>query len=80
MTELFPSTLGWVPQGRVSAVRGNVVDVRFPMGFLPPLRQALRCGDTNEIVLEVLNHLSAELVRTVALTATRGMVRDMPIQ
>ena len=79
MTELLPSTLGWVPQGRVSAVRGNVVDVRFPMGFLPPLRQALRCGDTNEIVLEVLNHLSAELVRTVALIATRGMVRDMPV-
>lgn len=62
--------------GRIVAVRGSVVDVRFTEQ-LPPPRQALHSGDQNEIVLEVQGHLGTDLVRTIALTPTRGLARDM---
>jgi F-type H+-transporting ATPase subunit beta len=65
------------PAGRVVAVRGNVVDVRFAPP-LPPRRQALRTGD-DDIVLEVESHLSPDLVRCFALTPTRGLARGATV-
>ncbi|OGA99583.1 MAG: F0F1 ATP synthase subunit beta [Burkholderiales bacterium RIFCSPHIGHO2_12_FULL_61_11] len=77
MTALTPPPpLMQLNHGRIVAVRGSVVDVRFA-AQLPPPRQALRSGDKNEIVLEVQGHLGADLVRTIALTPTRGLARDM---
>jgi len=67
-----------VVSGQVVAVRGNVVDVRFPAP-LPPPRQALRSGADGEVVLEVQSHLAADLVRTIALTDTHGLAREMPV-
>lgn len=64
--------------GQVLAVRGNVVDVRFAHG-LPPLQQALNAGEHRQIVLEVQSHLSADVVRAMALTNTVGLARDMPV-
>jgi len=66
------------PSGQVVAVRGNVVDVRFPAP-LPPVRRELHTGRDGRVVLEVQSHLSAERVRTIALTATRGLARGMPV-
>jgi F-type H+/Na+-transporting ATPase subunit beta len=43
-------------QGRVAAVRGNVVDVRFPPP-LPGRYRALRTGADERIVLEVESHV-----------------------
>ena len=71
-----PPSLTQLNHGRNAAVRGSVVDVRFA-AQLPPTRQALRSGGQNEIVLEVQSHLGADLVRTIALTPTRGLARDM---
>ncbi|MEO7336531.1 MAG: F0F1 ATP synthase subunit beta [Caldimonas sp.] len=66
-------------QGRVSAVRGSVVDVRFDT-TLPPIRTLLRTGASDEIALEVLAQLDAQRVRCIALTSTQGMARGMPVQ
>ncbi|MFO1424313.1 MAG: F0F1 ATP synthase subunit beta [Candidatus Competibacteraceae bacterium] len=64
--------------GAVIAVRGSVVDARFP-GHPPPLRQRLLAGRRSEIVLEVSEHLGADTVRNIALTATQGLARGEPV-
>ncbi|MBU0587625.1 MAG: F0F1 ATP synthase subunit beta [Gammaproteobacteria bacterium] len=76
MTEQTSLPLKPLNLGRILAVRGNVVDVRFK-DKLPPPRQELHSGEDNDIVLEVQNHLNEDTVRAIALTATRGMSRDM---
>ena len=67
-----------MPEGEIVAVRGNVVDVRFP----PPLPQRnhqLRTGPEEQIVLEVQTHLDTDTVRCIALNATRRLGRGMPV-
>lgn len=64
--------------GRILAIRGNVVDVRFP----PPLpsRQHQLCVQHDPVVvLEVQTHLSADTVRCIALTPTAGLGRGMAV-
>ena len=65
--------------GRVTAVRGSVVDVRFD-AQLPPIRTLLRAGPEGRIAFEVLAQLDAQHVRCIALTATQGLERGMPVQ
>ena len=65
--------------GRVAAVRGNVVDVRFKAG-LPARLRALRTGADEEIVLEVESHVSTDVVRCIALTPTAGLARGTPVR
>src|SRR5580658_452510 len=64
--------------GRVVAVRGSVVDVRFD-GRLPLINSVLRTGTTNEIVIEVMTQFDADHVRGIALTPTQGLSRGMPV-
>jgi F-type H+-transporting ATPase subunit beta len=64
--------------GRVVAVRGSVVDVRFAEQA-PPIHSLLRTGAADAIVLEVLAQHDARQVRCVALTATQGLARGMPV-
>jgi F-type H+-transporting ATPase subunit beta len=66
-------------RGRVSAVRGNVVDVRFETG-LPARLRALRTGVDDGIVLEVQSHVSADTARCIALTPTAGLARGTPVR
>jgi len=61
-------------KGRITAVRGNVVDVSFPPP-LPPPHRALRAGPERSVVLEAEAHADRETVRCIALTATRGLRR-----
>jgi len=63
-----------IAAGRVLAVRGNVVDVRFAPPA-PRRYQALRTGADASIVLEVASHLAPDTVRCIALTPTRGLAR-----
>ncbi|MCX7750488.1 MAG: F0F1 ATP synthase subunit beta [Candidatus Bipolaricaulota bacterium] len=62
--------------GQILTVRGPVVDVRFPPGQLPPLRQALRVPrEGGDLVLEVAQHLGDSTVRAVAMDSTDGLRR-----
>jgi F-type H+-transporting ATPase subunit beta len=64
--------------GRVTQVMGAVVDVEFPTEELPEIYHALeieREGDQESLVLEVQQHLSNDIVRTVAMDATDGLRR-----
>ncbi len=64
--------------GRVAAVTGSVVDVRFEKN-LPALQTILYAGAENRIVLEVMSELDSQHVRAVALTPTQGLARGMPV-
>ncbi|MBC7220226.1 F0F1 ATP synthase subunit beta [Candidatus Bipolaricaulota bacterium] len=63
-------------KGRILTIRGPVVDVQFPPGHLPPLRQALRIArDSGDLVLEVAQHLGDSTVRAIAMDSTDGLKR-----
>lgn len=65
--------------GNVAAVHGSVVDVFFAKR-LPPLNHVLRtAGQGRPIVIEVRTHLSAQVVRGIALTPTRGLAQGEEI-
>jgi F-type H+/Na+-transporting ATPase subunit beta len=67
-------------EGRVVAVRGAVVDVRFDgASGLPPLNSALTiCWDQPQpLLLEVHSHLDSATVRAIALHATSGLARGV---
>ncbi len=65
--------------GEVIAVRGNVVDVRFPPP-LPPRNSELRTGPDHHVVLEVQSYLSINTLRCIALNTTRRLGRGMEVQ
>lgn len=64
--------------GTIDAVRGSVIDAKFP-GQIPSIFHVLRAGDDRSVVIEVLAHLDAHTVRGVALNATRGLARGTPV-
>ncbi|MCA9980233.1 MAG: F0F1 ATP synthase subunit beta, partial [Anaerolineales bacterium] len=67
--------------GKVNAIRGVVVDVEFPEGNLPEIYEALEIKrDSAPLVLEVQQHLSDTLVRTVAMDATDGLGRGVVVE
>ncbi|MCB2078643.1 MAG: F0F1 ATP synthase subunit beta [Novosphingobium sp.] len=71
-----PSLTGAL-SGRVIAVRGAVIDVRFPAGGLPDIDHALTVvldGDRS-ITVEVQAHLDAATVRAIAIEPTAGLAR-----
>ncbi len=68
--------------GRVVRIVGAVVDVEFPPDQMPAIYNALTVNaktPAGEIstVLEVQTHLPGDLVRTVAMSSTDGMVRGL---
>jgi F-type H+-transporting ATPase subunit beta len=65
--------------GRVTAVRGSVIEVEFP-GGLPAINEALRLRDSGRVVtLEVAHHLDPRTVRAIALAHTEGLARGMAV-
>ncbi len=74
-----PATL---PEGRVLAVRGAVVDVAYEGAELPRLGDALVIAwDRPEpLTLEVQAHLDEHTVRGVALQATAGLKRGVVVR
>jgi F-type H+-transporting ATPase subunit beta len=68
--------------GQIVQVTGGVVDVDFGKNPLPDIYYALEIhleGEEFPIVLEVQNHLGNGWVRTVAMDATDGLRRGMPV-
>ena len=62
--------------GQVVQVVGVIVDVEFKPGKLPAINNALNAtlGDKT-LLLEVAQHLSENVVRTIALATTDGLKR-----
>ena len=70
------------PTGRVHAVRGAVVDVRYDAGALPALNDALLVEWDRPVplMLEVQSHLDLTTLRAVALQATAGLARGVAVR
>lgn len=73
--------------GKVVSVIGPAVDIEFEPGKLPEIYNAIKITSADQdeikssielnIVLEVAQHLGNNLVRTVAMSSTDGLVRGM---
>ncbi|VDN52496.1 unnamed protein product, partial [Dracunculus medinensis] len=62
-------------RGRIVAVIGAVVDVQFDEG-LPPILNGLEvAGRIPRLILEVSQHLGDNVVRTIAMDGTEGLIR-----
>jgi F-type H+-transporting ATPase subunit beta len=68
--------------GRVTAIHGSVVDVRFPTGVLPAVEEAiaLEWDLGRPLLAEVQQHLDPSTVRAVALENTAGLKRGTAAQ
>jgi F-type H+/Na+-transporting ATPase subunit beta len=65
-------------KGRVVAIMGPVVDVQFERGHLPAIYNAVKIESQNiSLTCEVAIHLGDNLVRTIAMSSTDGLVRGM---
>src|ERR671916_3332135 len=70
--------------GRVVRVTGPVVDVEFPRNTIPELYNALTVDVALETVakrltLEVAQHLGDNLVRTISMQPTDGLIRGQTV-
>ena len=70
------------PSGRVVAVRGAVLDIRFDDAVLPAIDEALTilADQGASILAEVQAHLDLRTVRALALQSTAGLRRGIPVQ
>lgn len=72
--------------GRIVQVLGNVVDVEFEQGRLPTLLTALKVSnpaisdEVDNLIIEVVQHLGDNVVRTIAMDVTDGLVRGMSVK
>jgi len=71
--------------GKILQVLGAVVDVYFPMEGLPSIETALKTTNKsindipNNLTLEVAQHLGDNIVRTIAMDTTEGLVRGQEV-
>ncbi|MFC9892057.1 F0F1 ATP synthase subunit beta [Nocardia sp. NPDC127579] len=70
--------------GRVVRVIGPVVDVEFPRGAIPELFNALHAdialkSVAKTLTLEVAQHLGDNIVRTISMQPTDGLVRGATV-
>jgi len=72
--------------GKILQVLGPVVDVEFEQGKLPTIYTALLItnktisDEEDNLVVEVAQHLGDNVVRTIAMDVTDGLVRGMPVK
>jgi len=71
--------------GKIIQVLGAVVDVHFPLEGLPPIFTALTTTNKSindipgNLTLEVAQHLGDDIVRTIAMDTTEGLVRGQEV-
>lgn len=68
--------------GKIHEIVGVVVDVKFESGQLPAIYNALNVvieSTGQKLVLEVQQHLGNDVVRTVAMGSTDGLVRNADV-
>ena len=72
--------------GKIVQVLGPVVDVAFEDGNLPAIYNALKLSnpgisaEKDNLTLEVAQHLGENVVRTIAMDSTDGLVRNMEVR
>ncbi|TME24907.1 MAG: F0F1 ATP synthase subunit beta, partial [Chloroflexi bacterium] len=68
--------------GRVDQIIGPVVDVAFDTENLPEIYHALEIdrGKAGRLVLEVQQHRGNNVVRTIAMASTDGLVRGHEVR
>ena len=67
-------------KGTITQVSGSVVDVRFPAGQLPRIREALAVSvDGERRVMEVASHTGRDRVRCIMLAGSEGLARGMEV-
>ena len=72
--------------GKITQVMGPVVDVEFQQGKLPNILSGLLVtnpaidDESDNLVIEVAQHLGDNVVRTIAMNVTDGLVRGMPVK
>ncbi len=66
-----------INEGKVLSVRSSVVDVSFPTA--PSIRNVLKAGDNQQVIIEVFTQLDNNTVRGVALTPTQGLARGSKV-
>ena len=76
--QTIPDDKSSMNTGVVISVRGSVVDILFDE-HLPPINSLLHARQ-GKIAIEVLSQLDAHRVRGIALTATQGLARGMPVE
>ena len=64
--------------GKVVQVIGAVVDVEFPRDAIPKVYDALKI-DEAQLTLEVQQQLGDGIVRTIAMGASEGLKRGLPV-
>jgi len=70
-------------EGSVLQVMGPAVDVKFPPGKLPDIYNALELenpASKQRLVLEVAVHIGNDVVRTIAMGPTEGLIRGLKVQ
>src|SRR5690242_1254071 len=84
VTEDRPTNQQTQAAGRVVRVTGPVVDVEFPRDAMPDLFNALHVDVTladlgKTLTLEVAQHLGENVVRTISMAPTDGLVRGAEV-
>ena len=75
------TTVSELRGGRVTAVRGPVVEVEFAEENLPSVYEALRLGvDDRNVLMEVSRHLNPTTVRAILLAHPEGIARGMAVE
>ena len=68
-------------KGKIVAVSGPVIDVRFDSSALPAIREELRVSlNGNKKVMEVAHHLDSTTVRCIMLSDSEGLSRGMEVE
>lgn len=66
--------------GKIVQVFGPIVDVKFSEKYLPKLYNAIIINNNGKkIVLEVAQHIGDDVVRTISLGPTEGLIRGMEV-
>lgn len=66
--------------GKITAVSGPVIDVKFESGMLPKINEALiLLINDKKYVMEVESHIGADTVRCILMAGSEGISRGMEV-
>ena len=65
-------------EGKITQIIGAVIDVQFPREHIPQVYEALKLKDVG-LTLEVQQQLGDGVVRTIAMGASEGLKRGLPV-